>query len=50
MMAKPEGDDFETPVDLGDVVNTGGASHGFVAPDESYLLFDSPPCKQLYEE
>jgi Tol biopolymer transport system component len=42
MMAKPEGNDFAEPVDLGDLVNTGGASHGFVAPDESYLLFNSP--------
>jgi probable HAF family extracellular repeat protein len=42
MMAKPAGDDFAEPVDLGDLVNTGGASHGFVAPDESYLLFNSP--------
>jgi hypothetical protein len=43
MMAKPVGDgDFAAPVDLGDLVNTGGASHGFVAPDESYILFNSP--------
>jgi hypothetical protein len=42
MMAKPDGNDFTEPVDLGDLVNTGGASHGFVAPDESYLLFNSP--------
>lgn len=42
MVAKPDGDDFATPVDLGDVMNAGGASHGFVSPDESYLLFNSP--------
>jgi hypothetical protein len=42
MMSKPDGADFADPVDLGDLVNTGGASHGFVAPDESYLLFNSP--------
>jgi hypothetical protein len=41
MTAQPEGDDFAQPVDLGDSVNRGGASHGFVAPDESYLLFNS---------
>ena len=42
MVSKPMGEDFNAPVDLGDLVNTGGASHGFVAPDESYLLFNSP--------
>jgi hypothetical protein len=42
MMAKPDGNDFAEPVDLGNLVNTGGASHGFVSPDESYLLFNSP--------
>jgi Tol biopolymer transport system component len=42
MVAKRSGDDFAEPVDLGDLVNRGGASHGFVAPDESYLLFNSP--------
>ena len=42
MVAKPAGEDFTEPVDLGDVVNSGGASHGFVAPDESYVLFNSP--------
>lgn len=42
MVAQPEGDGFGEPVDLGEVVNAGGASHGFVAPDESYLLFNSP--------
>ncbi len=42
MMAKRAGENFEAPVDLGDVVNSGGASHGFVAPDENYILFNSP--------
>jgi uncharacterized repeat protein (TIGR03803 family) len=42
MIAPPAGDDFAAPVDLGDQVNRGGASHGFVAPDESYILFNSP--------
>lgn len=42
MVAPPAGADFAAPVDLGDLINTGGASHGFVAPDESYLLFNSP--------
>lgn len=42
MVARPEGDGFGEPADLGEVVNAGGASHGFVAPDERYLLFNSP--------
>jgi len=42
MEAKPDGDDFDVPVDPGDLANRGGASHGFVSPDESHLLFDSP--------
>jgi hypothetical protein len=42
MVAKTSGDNFAEPVDLGNLVNSGGASHGFVAPDESYLLFNSP--------
>ena len=33
MVARPEGDGFGEPADLGEVVNAGGASHGFVAPD-----------------
>jgi hypothetical protein len=32
MMATPAAKDFDTPVDLGDAVNRGGASHGFVPP------------------
>jgi len=42
MVAAPKGNDFAEPADLPDAVNAGGASHGFVAPDESYILFNSP--------
>ena len=42
MVAMAAGNGFAEPVDLGNLVNAGGASHGFVAPDESYLLFNSP--------
>lgn len=41
-MAKLQGDGFGDPVDLGAPINTGGAAHAFVAPDESYMLFNSP--------
>ena len=33
---------FDPPVDLGLPVNNGGALHAFVAPDKSYMLFNSP--------
>jgi hypothetical protein len=42
MAAAPEGDGFSRPVELPECINKGGASHGFVAPDEGYLLFNSP--------
>jgi hypothetical protein len=35
-------EDFGDPADVGDLINSGGASHAFVAPDESYMLFNSP--------
>lgn len=41
-VAMTKGDGFGEAVDLGDIVNEGGASHGFIAPDEGYLLFNSP--------
>jgi hypothetical protein len=41
-VAKLEGEKFGAPVDLGEPINIGGASHAFVAPDESYILFNSP--------
>ncbi len=41
-VARLEGDGFGVPRDLGDPINAGGASHGFVTPDESTLLFNSP--------
>ncbi|MEJ2080623.1 MAG: hypothetical protein P8Y94_00265 [Acidobacteriota bacterium] len=41
-VSKLEGTGFGRPVDLGPPVNVGGASHEFVAPDESYMLFNSP--------
>jgi hypothetical protein len=33
---------YITPVDIGLPVNTGGALHAFIAPDKSYMLFNSP--------
>jgi len=33
---------FLKAVDLGAPVNEGGASHAWIAPDESYMLFNSP--------
>ena len=33
---------FSEPVDLGLPINQGGASHAYIAPDESYMLFNSP--------
>jgi Tol biopolymer transport system component len=33
---------YTTPVDIGLPVNQGGALHAFVAPDKSYMLFNSP--------
>jgi uncharacterized membrane protein/dienelactone hydrolase len=37
-----QGEGFGEPMDLGDPINRGGASHAFVASDESYMLFNSP--------
>jgi hypothetical protein len=37
-----KGDGFADPVDIGAPINVGGASHAFVSPDESYMLFNSP--------
>jgi hypothetical protein len=33
---------YNNPVDIGLPVNTGGALHAYVAPDKSYMLFNSP--------
>lgn len=33
---------YNTPVDIGLPVNTGGALHAYVAPDKSYMIFNSP--------
>ncbi|QBA63994.1 PD40 domain-containing protein [Muriicola soli] len=33
---------YEEPKLLGEKINTGKSFHPFIAPDESYLLFDSP--------
>jgi len=41
-MAGLKGDGFADPVDVGAPINVGGASHAFVSPDESYMLFNSP--------
>ncbi|MGA2178271.1 MAG: hypothetical protein ABSH15_01620 [Verrucomicrobiota bacterium] len=34
--------DYQPAVDLGAPINNGGALHAWVAPDESYMLFNSP--------
>ncbi len=41
-MARLEGEGFAAPVDLGAPINVGGASHAFVSPDETYMVFNSP--------
>ncbi|ACB75106.1 SBBP repeat-containing protein [Opitutus terrae] len=51
MVAAPAGDGFNVPVDLGERVNAGGASHGFVAPDTvspdgKYLFFTRLPLER----
>jgi hypothetical protein len=33
---------YAPPVDIGFPVNNGGASHAYVAPDKSYMIFNSP--------
>lgn len=33
---------YTPPVDIGFPVNNGGASHAYVAPDKSYMIFNSP--------
>ena len=33
---------YQPAVDLGLPINSGGALHAWVAPDESYMLFNSP--------
>jgi hypothetical protein len=33
---------YSMPVDIGPPVNSGGASHAYVAPDKSYMIFNSP--------
>jgi hypothetical protein len=33
---------YDAPVNIGLPVNTGGALHAFVAPDKSYMIFNSP--------
>jgi hypothetical protein len=41
-VARLDDDGFGQPVDLGEPINIGGASHACVAPDESTMLFNSP--------
>lgn len=33
---------YNKPVDIGLPINSGGALHAFIAPDKSYMLFNSP--------
>lgn len=33
---------YSSPIDIGLPVNNGGALHAFVAPDKSYMIFNSP--------
>jgi hypothetical protein len=33
---------YSSPIDVGLPVNNGGALHAFVAPDKSYMIFNSP--------
>lgn len=33
---------YTTPIDIGLPLNKGGASHAYVAPDKSYMIFNSP--------
>ncbi|HEY4788558.1 MAG TPA: VCBS repeat-containing protein [Bacteroidales bacterium] len=33
---------YTSPVDVGLPINNGGASHAYVAPDKSYMIFNSP--------
>ena len=42
MYSEYDNGQYSTPVDIGLPVNTGGALHAYVAPDKSYLLFNSP--------
>ncbi len=41
-VAKLQGEGFGDPIDLREPINAGGASHALIAPDESYMLFNSP--------
>lgn len=42
MYSTVENGQYSLPVDIGLPVNNGGALHAFVAPDKSYMLFNSP--------
>jgi Tol biopolymer transport system component len=33
---------YSSPIDIGLPVNNGGALHAFIAPDKSYMIFNSP--------
>jgi len=42
MNSKLQNGEFQQATDLGLPINIGGALHGWISPDESYVLFNSP--------
>lgn len=41
MVSRLEYGKYSTPEDLGSPINDGGALHAYIAPDESYMIFNS---------